>query len=72
MDEQLPSTNKEVDTINDIMEGQFPGTGTKLTSSDTLEDYRDVMRFNVEFINTICPNGFPQNIIVQNGYHAFL
>ena len=45
------------------MEGWVPGTVNKLTSTDTLEDYHDIIWFNVEYINTICPNGFPQHMI---------
>ena len=59
----IAPTNKEVDAINDIMEGWVPGTAIKLTSADTLEDYRDIMRFNMEYINTLCPNGFPRHLI---------
>ena len=59
----LAPTNREVDTINDLMETWVPGTANKLTSSDTLEDYRDVMRFNTEYLNTLCPNGFPRHVL---------
>ena len=59
----IAPTNKEVDAINDIMEGWVPGTAKKLTSADTLEDYRDIMRFNTEYVNTLCPNGFPRHQI---------
>ena len=59
----LAPTNKEVDTINDIMETWVPGMATKLTSADTLVDYQDVMRFTIEYLNTLCPTGFPRHII---------
>ena len=59
----LASTNTEVDTINDLMESWVPGSGIRLTSSDTLESYQDTMRFNIEYLNTLCPNGFPRHII---------
>ena len=49
--------------INDMIEAWVPGTGTKLPSSDVLEDYRDVMRFNTEYVNTLCPNGFPRHLL---------
>ena len=45
------------------METWVPGIANKLTSSDTLEDYRDVMRFNTEYLNTLCPNGFPRHVL---------
>ena len=44
----LAPTNKEVDTINDLMESWVPGALIKLSSADTLEDYRDFIRFNTE------------------------
>ena len=59
----MAPTNKEVNAINDQMETWVPGDPVKLSSSDTLEDYRDVMRFNTEYINTLCPNGFPRHAI---------
>ena len=59
----LAPTNKEVDTINDLMESWVPGTLIKLSSADTLEDYRDHMRFNTEYLNSLCPNGFPRHVI---------
>ncbi len=54
----IAPTNKEVDVINDIMEGWIPGTATMLTISYTLEDYYDVMQINVEFIQTHTPMAF--------------
>ena len=59
----IAPTDKEVDVIHDMMEGWDPWTANKLTIADTLEDYYDIMQFNVEYINTLCPNGFPQHII---------
>ena len=55
----LAPTNREVDALNDIIQNWVPGTTINLSSSDSLEDYRDVMHFNVEYINTLCPNSFP-------------
>ena len=59
----LAPTNKEVDTINDLMEGWVPGSTNRLTSADTLKDYRDVMRFSTEYLNSLNPNGFARHII---------
>ena len=59
----LAPTNKEVDAINDLIETWVPGTANKLTSADTLEDFRDIMRFNAEYLNTLCPNGFPRHVL---------
>ena len=55
----IAPTNKEVDVIIDIMEGWVPRTATKLTSSDTLEDYHDFMWFDVKFFKTLCSSGSP-------------
>ena len=59
----LAPTNKEVDTINDMMETWVPGESTKLSSADTFENKQDEMRFNTEYLNTLSPNGFPKHII---------
>ena len=59
----LAPTNKEVDSINDLMETRVSGVTTKFSSADNLENYRDVMRFNTEYLNQLCPNGFPRHII---------
>ena len=59
----LAPTNKEVDTINDLMETWVPGLPITLSSADTLENYQDFMRFNIEYLNTLCPNGFPRHLI---------
>ena len=60
----LALTNKEIDTANDIIETWVPGTPTRLSSADTLEDYQDVMRFNTECLISLCLNGFPRLIII--------
>ena len=59
----LAPTNKEVDCINDILEASVPGAIKKFCSSDNLEDYRDAMRFNVEYLNSLTPSGFPRHIL---------
>ena len=59
----LAPTNKEVDEINDLMESKMPGISTKLSSADALENYQDVMRFNIEYLNSLYPKGFPRHII---------
>ena len=57
----LAPTNREVDAINDMMEAQVPGSSLQLTSADQLEDYQDFIRYNIEYLNTLCPNGFPRH-----------
>ena len=59
----LAPTNKQVDTINDLIESWVPGEATKLSSADTLENPDDILRFNTELLNIEHPNGFPRHII---------
>ena len=59
----LAPTNKEVDSINELMQGCLPGNGIKLSSADALENPADAFRFNMEYLNTLQPNGFPQHIL---------
>ena len=48
----LAPTNKEVDSINDMMQEGLPGNGIKLNSADTLENPIDAFRFNTEYRST--------------------
>ena len=59
----LAPTNKEVDSINDMMQDWLPGAGVKLSNADTLENPSDAFRFNTEYLNTLRPNGFPQHML---------
>ena len=59
----LAPTNSEVDTLNDLIQTWIPGAGVQLASSDTLENYQDIMRFNIEYLNTLCPTGFPRHLL---------
>ena len=59
----LAPTNKEVDTLNDVMQDFLSATGIKLQSADTLENPSDAFRFNSEYLHTLRPNGFPQHIL---------
>ena len=59
----LAPTNKEVDSINELMQGCLPGNGIKLSSADALENPADAFRFNMQYLNTLQPNGFPQHIL---------
>ena len=62
----LAPTNKEVDTINDLLESRVPGNSIQLSSADTLDDYRDVMQFNTEYLKPLTPNGFPRHFLKLN------
>ena len=56
-------TNKEVASVNSIMNEMLPGSGDKFSSSDTLENNDDLLRFNSEYLNTLLPNGFPPHVL---------
>ena len=60
----LAATNKEVASLNAILNDMLPGTGDIFSSSDTLENDEDLLRFNTEYLNTLLPNGFPPHILV--------
>ena len=46
-----------------MMQQWVPGSLTKLSSADTLENPNDAFRFNTEYLNTLQPNGFPEHIL---------
>ena len=57
----LAPTNKEVDTLNDMMQDWLPGDDVRMSSADSLSNPNDAFRFNTEYLNTLRPNGFPQH-----------
>ena len=59
----LAPTNKEVDSLNAVIQEWLSGNGVMLQSADTLENREDSFRFNTEYLNTLRPNGFPQHIL---------
>ena len=56
----LAVTNKEVNMINEILVAKLPGQTDILMSADQL-DSQDLLRFNTEYLHTLCPNGFPSH-----------
>ena len=56
----MAMTNKEVKTINEILVSRLPGRTDTLKSADQL-DTQDLLRFNIEYLHTLCPNGFPSH-----------
>ena len=52
-----------MDSLNEVVQGRLPGKGIKLQSADTLENPADCFRFNMEYLNTLRPNGFPQHLL---------
>ena len=60
----LAPTNKEVDVLNEVIQGWLPEEGgIKLQSADTVENPEDAFRFNTEYLNTLRPNGFPHHVL---------
>ena len=59
----LAPTNKEVDSLNSMIQDRLSGKGILLQSADTLENPDDAFRFNTEYLNTLRPNRFPQHIL---------
>ena len=69
----LAPTNKEVMSLNCMMNESLPGIGYKFSSSDMLDNTEDGLRFNIEYLNTLCPNGFPpHNLILKKGMPLML
>lgn len=59
----LTPINKEVKTLNDMMQDWLQGEGIVLNSADTVENPEDAFRFNIEYLNTLHPNGFPAHLL---------
>ena len=55
----LAATNKEVNMINEILVAKLPGNIDLLKSADQLCNEQDLLRFNTEYLHSLCPNGFP-------------
>ena len=55
----LCATNAEVSMVNDMMSGMLPGNTVTYNSADELENNQDLLRFNVEYLHSLTPNGFP-------------
>ena len=59
----LAATNKEVDMINEMVQGRLPGTTDRLSSADTLGNNGDLLRIAEEYLHTLVPNGFPEHVL---------
>ena len=55
----LAPTNKEVAVLNEIISSKLPGTTSVFKSADELLNRQDLLRFNIEYLNSLTPNGFP-------------
>ena len=59
----LASTNHEVKLLNEHLSSKLPGSPDVLRSADQLQNPQDALRFNVEYLNTLNPNGFPPHTL---------
>ncbi len=61
----LATTNSEVNTINELMEDKLSGESIKIYSADAIacENPQHPFLFNVDYLNTLSPNGFPNHIL---------
>ena len=59
----LAATNREVNMINEGLASKLPGSTDTLTSADALTNPEDLLRFNVEYLHTLSPNGFPTHVL---------
>ena len=57
----LAPTNKQVDQLNNLISEVFPGDPVVLSSSDEVVNPNDFQRYNVEYLNTLSPNGLPNH-----------
>ena len=55
----LCATNTEVRMINEMMSSMLPGNKVTYNSADELQNSQDLLRFNVEYLHSLTPNGFP-------------
>ena len=55
----LCSTNAEVKMVNDMISTMLPGNQGTYNSADELQNSQDLLRFNVEFLHSLTPSGFP-------------
>ena len=59
----LATTNREVESLNQVVSDMIPGEYQTFSSADTLENSEDLLRYNTEYLNTLSPNGFPSHVI---------
>ena len=59
----LAATNVEVNMLNELLSAKMPGSTNVLRSSDQFDNTQDSLRFNVEYLNSRLPNGFPTHAL---------
>ena len=60
----LAPTNKEVQMLNDILIEKLPGSSEVIRSADQIENTDGQISFNVEYLNTLTPSGFPPHSLI--------
>ena len=69
----LAPTNIQVNQINDLLTDILPGVPVVLSSSDSLIDPNDFQRFNIEYLNSLAPNGLPNHrLFLKHGMPLML
>ena len=69
----LAPTNKQVDSINNLIVDTFPGEPCILASSDELVNPDNLQRFNTEYLNTLNPSGLPTHrLFLKSGMPVIL
>ena len=45
--------------LNETLSSKLPGSSEVMRSADQITNTEDQMRFNIEYLNSLCPSGFP-------------
>ena len=65
----LAEKNNDVNSINNIIQGQILGKYTTYKSIDTIMNMDEILNYPIEFFNSLDIPGIPQhNIVTQNWY----
>ena len=69
----LCATNKEVSMVNEMVSTMLPGNQESYASADELQNNDDLLRFNMEYLNSLMPNGFPpHSLLIKPGMPLML
>ena len=47
--------------VNEVLTSKLPGNADRLKSADEIVNNQDLLRFNIEYLHTLNPNGFPNH-----------
>ena len=69
----LCATNAEVTMVNEMISSMLPGSQMTYSSANELQNQDDLIRFNVEYLHSLSPNGFPpHNLTIKPGMPLML